>query len=253
MSAPIKWWIKASTPSKLPRMNMYLREVMSEISALTPEAIDRLSGAAADPGVQYYERDETLIPEKVRNYLTTAVHFRIKARMTFGSCNIAHAYCSDSSVHFNPYWVENVVRHLSRENSRVIILDMIMHELAHLLTSRFLVGDEGHGKSWKSWARAAGFVPYGSTSDAKRLQLARRLQFQGTSYLKAAAGESKKVSLSTTPVELKSPADLARKLLLTGASNQEVRDEVHRAYPNYGAWKICASVYRRELKGKGQL
>jgi hypothetical protein len=50
-----------------------------------------------------------------------------------------------------------------------------------------------------------------------------------------------------------SPAAFCRRIILAGASDEEVTAQVQEAFPDYNSWKIAARVYRKQLLEKGLL
>lgn len=49
------------------------------------------------------------------------------------------------------------------------------------------------------------------------------------------------------------PADFTRAAILKGLSNEEIKPLLRANFPDYGAWKIAPSTYRRELRKKGKI
>lgn len=56
-----------------------------------------------------------------------------------------------------------------------------------------------------------------------------------------------------TPPETENAAQLCRAGLLAAVPDFQIREVIAGTYPSYGALKICCTVYRRELKARGEL
>lgn len=143
------------------------------IDAFLPEVEERLIHALEDRDLRHTFTEkydffdlEALEEELVR--FLPKIRFRFgRHRKRFGR----YAYASRKTgplIVWNPNVLQRWTEWHSSEEIAALLTDMILHEVAHLLDWRFC-GGWGHQTGWKAWARAAGFVPFGSTSERKRI------------------------------------------------------------------------------------
>jgi len=173
------------------------------------------------------------------------------------SRNYAWAYnSSPPRIAFNPHWIRDVEESVkgfitNGENyAEGFILDMLLHELTHLVVWRFHRG-RGHGREWKTWARVCGFSPFGSTKEQKRLRTSRIWR----EHLSPREEELRPAAASSGSQEGSFPtaAALCRARLRTGTPHTEILSEIRESFPSYRALGICISTYTRELQRKGLL
>jgi hypothetical protein len=241
------------------------RQLQSDITRLTPEATEALIKAGDNFRiVQRCELQGTaslLGSAGVRTYLKKVV-FRWKLRAPRYSRNNAHAEYTRHVVAFNPWAILKFKTALTTEEYEARIVDLIMHEIAHLLTWN-LMGTSGHNSDWRLWATVSGFVGIGCTDLEKKVRrsLALRRERLGLPRIPlitrkiglAAEGETPSLKVWETIPESKNPADLTRQGLLAGISPEAIVSALRTVYPDYKAYKIAVSVYRRELQKKGLL
>ena len=122
-----------------------------------------------------------ITPEIVRKFCVKKLRFGWKTQ-TRTSNNHATAYSRPNAggvyrIKFNPLSLDDWLREYSPELLELRMIDIMMHEIAHILVRKFM-GGKGHGAEWKLWAHLAGFVPFGSQSNHKRNRHAVALHAQ---------------------------------------------------------------------------
>jgi predicted SprT family Zn-dependent metalloprotease len=131
---------------------------------------------------QSYQIEQS--PDEILEFILQNIRFGWKTQ-TRTTQNHATAYCrrkkirgehgSDPSrpgifmIRFNPLSLNEWLENYSPELLELRMIDIIMHEIAHILVHHFSGGwARGHGPEWKLWANLAGFVPFSGTSNHKR-------------------------------------------------------------------------------------
>jgi len=118
-------------------------------------------------------------PDQIRDFILKDIRFGWKTQ-TRTTQNHATAHCRRKRVRgggvdpifmirFNPLSLNEWMENYSPELLELRMIDIIMHEIAHVLVHHFSGGwAKGHGQEWKLWAHLAGFVPFSGTSNHKR-------------------------------------------------------------------------------------
>lgn len=149
----------------------------------SPE-LTRLINAATEPSIlSLMEAAESLqikeSPDQIRDFILKDIRFGWKTQ-TRTTQNHATAHCRRKRVRgggvdpifmirFNPLSLNEWLENYSPELLELRLIDIIMHEIAHILVHHFSGGwAKGHGQEWKLWANLAGFVPFSGTSNHKR-------------------------------------------------------------------------------------